>query len=112
MKKKKEKINQYDERYKNWRFDYKDSLDSLAEELHRLEGAHKLHEITGSEKWGQHEREAYVAYKMIYNYTENLYNEITRYWYEHQEEMDECKTWNKTLWHPDEWLIRWAGGLK
>ena len=110
--KKKEKYNQYDEWYQNRRFDYVKSLKALEEEFHRLEGAHKLYEITESEEWKQHKREAYVAYKMTYNFTANLYNEITRYWYEHQEEMDKCKTWNVTLWHPDEWLIRWAGGLK
>ena len=110
--KKKDKYNQYDEYYENRYRDYYNNLNSLEETYRRLEGAHKLHEITGSEKWEQHEREAYVAYKMVYNCTENLYNELTRYWYEHQEEMDKCTTWNATLWHPDEWLIRWAGGIK
>ena len=110
--KRKEKYNQYDEWYQNRRFDYWKSLKALEEEFRRMEGAYKLHQMTGLEKWEHHERECYVAFKLTYNCTVDLYNELTRYWYEHHEEMNKCQTWNETLWHPDEWLIRWAGGLK
>ena len=32
---------------------------------------------------------------------------LERYWDEYHDQMDVCKTWNETLIHPDEFMIKW-----
>lgn len=107
---KKEKYNQYDEWYENHRYDYSKGIRDLEESFKRMRGAYLMHQMTGSDKWEQHERESYTAFQLVYNYVCMIYNELEKYYEKHHNEMEKCKTWNTTLLHPDEWCIQWVGG--
>ena len=101
--------NSYDEYYKNKRWEYMTAITGLSVDFTEMRGAWRMRQMTGSSHWEEKEREKYIKFKFSYNIVCSYYDELVEYHKLHYDEFNECKTWNETLRHPDDWLIEWAG---
>ena len=100
-------INEYDQRYKEQRNIYAEGIWSLKESFYRVRACNRLKNSFG---WGvleEKEQQEYTAFESDYDALCNTYEQLDRYWKDHHEEMNECKTWNTTLIHPMDFMIKW-----